>query len=320
VERRRAKLKSAQTRTADGAVIGLYANAEQPDQIARARRLGVDGIGLYRTEFLYLRQSEPPGEEDQFRAYRDAVMAMAGRPVTLRTLDLGADKSGAGAWGIGAELNPALGLRGVRLSLARRTAFCTQLRAMLRASAYGPVRILLPMVTAVEEVEQTAELMHACRRALEREGHAVAEQIPLGAMIEVPAAALISAEIVAACDFLAIGSNDLVQYTMAADRNNAGVSANYDPLHPAVLRLIALTVDNARRARKPLSLCGEMAGDPGVLPLLLTLGLSEFSMHPNAVLEARERLLGLSRRALRARANRVLRAGSAEAVRDLAAR
>jgi phosphotransferase system enzyme I (PtsI) len=318
-ERRRAQLKTAATRTLDGVSIGLHANAEQPEQIARARRLGVDGIGLYRTEFLYLRPGEAPGEDDQFRTYRDAVMAMAGRPVTLRTLDLGADKPGAGMLGIGSEPNPALGLRGVRWSLSRRSHFVAQLRAMLRASAYGPVRVLLPMVTSIEEVEQSAELLASARRALEREGVAMAEHVPLGAMIEVPAAVLISAELAHACDFLALGSNDLVQYTLAADRNNSSVASTYDPLHPAVLRLIALTVENAQRARIPLSLCGELAGSADLLPILLALGLREFSMHPSAILEAREKLLGLSRKALRARGKRLLEARSREQVQELVA-
>jgi phosphotransferase system enzyme I (PtsI) len=318
-ERKRAQLKSAATRTQDGVQIGLYANAEQPEQIARARRLGVDGIGLYRSEFLYLRPGEAPSEDDQFRAYRDAVMAMAGRPVTLRTLDLGADKPGAGALAIAPEPNPALGLRGIRLSLARRAHFMAQLRAMLRASAYGRVRILLPMVTSVEEVRQTADLLGAARRALASEGVAMAEKVPLGAMIEVPAAVLISAELAHECEFLALGSNDLVQYTLAADRNNAAVATNYDPLHPAVLRLIALTVENARRAKRPLTLCGELAGSAELLPVLLALGLGEFSMHPSAILEARERLLTLSRKALRARGKRLLESRSREEVLELAA-
>jgi phosphotransferase system enzyme I (PtsI) len=313
-ERARALLKSAATRTRDGAAIALHANAEQPEQIARARRVGADGIGLFRTEFLYLRAGEAPSEDEQFRAYRDAVMAMAGRPVTLRTLDLGADKPGAGALGVGPEPNPALGLRGVRWSLARRAHFMVQLRAMLRASAYGPVRILLPMVTAVEEVLQVADLVDGARRQLQREGIAVAEQVPLGAMIEVPAAVVVATEIAHACDFLALGSNDLVQYTLAADRNNAAVAATYDPLHPAVLRLIALTVESARRARRPLTLCGELAGSVDLLPLLLALGLDAFSMHPGAILEARERLLGLSRKALRARRRRLLQATSRDEV------
>jgi phosphotransferase system enzyme I (PtsI) len=317
-ERRRSKLRSTLTRTADGCQIALYVNAEKPEEIAIARRLGAQGVGLFRTEFLYLR-GETPGEDEQFRAYRDAVIAMAGRPVTLRTLDLGADKAPQAALDLRREENPALGLRGVRLSLARRELFAVQLRAMLRASAYGPVRILLPMVARVEEVVASRELLETCRADLIAEGHALAEHVELGAMVEVPAAALGSAELLRLVDFLAIGSNDLTQYTMAADRNNAEIAQTYDPLHPSVLRLIALTVDNARRAHKPISLCGELAGDARITPLLLALGLTELSMHVGAVLEVREAVLGLSRKSLRARRSRVLTASTRQEIEELLA-
>jgi phosphotransferase system enzyme I (PtsI) len=316
-QRQLARLRSAQTLTTDGVEIELHVNAEQPADIAAARRLGAAGVGLFRTEFLYLRHGEAPGEDEQFRAYRDAVIAMAGRPVTLRTLDLGADKAAGSALEIAPEQNPALGLRGVRLSLARRALFQVQLRAMLRASAYGPVRILLPMVTSVAEVRLARGLLGAARASLEDAGSATAEAVELGAMIEVPAAALISAEIASEADFLAIGSNDLVQYTLATDRNNAAVSAHYDPLHPAVLRLLALVVENAQRARKPLSLCGELAGDPRFVPVLVALGLTELSMHPNAILEVRETVLRVSRKSLRARARRLLAATGRDEVEQL---
>jgi phosphotransferase system enzyme I (PtsI) len=307
-ERRRSKLKSAATRTTDGARIALHVNAEKAEEIAVARRLGAAGVGLFRTEFLFLRAGEPPDEDEQFRAYRDAVIAMAGRPVTLRTLDLGADKVPQGVMDLRREENPALGLRGVRLSLARPDVFAMQLRAMLRASAYGPVRILLPMVSRVDEVLASRALLEACRADLVAQRHAIAEEIELGAMVEVPGAALASAGLQRAVDFLAIGSNDLTQYTLAADRNNADLAQTYDPLHPAVLRLIALTVDNARRARKSISLCGELAGDPRMTALLIALGLTELSLHVGAVLEVREVVLGLSRKTLRGRRDRILEA------------
>ncbi len=314
---RRTHLRGADTRTRDGGVLHLWANAEQPSDIHAARRLGVEGIGLYRSEFLFLRQAAPPDEEHQFRAYRDAVHAMAGRPVTLRTLDAGADKPGAGSLGVGHEANPALGLRGLRLTLARHDHFVAQLRAMLRASAHGPVRILLPMVTTIDEVRRTRALIAQCRADLESAGVPIADHVDLGAMIEVPAAALTSAELARECDFLALGSNDLVQYTLAADRNNAAVSGLYDPLHPAVLRLLATCVDNARRARKPLTLCGELAGDPLHLPMLLALGFTELSMHPNALLEIRERAAQLSRKSLRGRRRKLLAARSRDEARAL---
>lgn len=305
--RRRAALKRADTRTADGVAVSLWANAEQPADIVRARRMGAAGVGLFRSEFLYLR-GEPAPEDVQFKAYREAVLGMAGKPVTLRTFDLGADKAGLAA--AMSEANPALGLRGLRASLADRAAFVTQLRAMLRASAYGPVRILLPMVTALDEIATTRKLIAQCRAELAAAGHPVAEQVALGGMIEVPGAALLSYELAQAVDFLAIGSNDLVQYTLATDRNNASLGALYDPLHPAVIRLIYLVVENARQARKPLMLCGELAADARFTPLLLALGLGEMSMHPNALLEVRERIAGLSRKAMRSRVRRILAAAN----------
>ncbi len=309
--RRRAALKRADTRTGDGVAVSLWANAEQAADIVRARRLGAVGVGLFRSEFLYPR-GEPAPEDVQFKAYREAVLGMAGKPVTLRTFDLGADKAGLAA--AGSESNPALGLRGLRASLAERQTFTAQLRAMLRASAYGPVRILLPMVTALDEIAATRKLIAQCRAELAAAGHPVAERVPLGGMIEVPGAALLSYELAQAVDFLAIGSNDLVQYTLATDRNNASLGALYDPLHPAVIRLIYLVVENARQARKPLMLCGELAADARFTPLLLALGLGELSMHPNALLEVRERIAGLSRKAMRSRLRRILAAANSKEI------
>lgn len=305
--RRRAAFRRVETRTADGVPIALWANAEHAADIARARRLGAAGVGLFRSEFLCL-CGEPAAEDVQFKAYREAVLGMAGKPVTLRTFDLGADKAGLAT--AMSEANPALGLRGLRASLADCAAFVTQLRAMLRASAYGPVRILLPMVTAIDEIATTRRLIAQCRAELAAAGHPVAEQVALGGMIEVPGAALLSYELAQALDFLAIGSNDLVQYTLATDRNNASLGALYDPLHPAVIRLIYLVVENARQARKPLMLCGELAADARFTPLLLALGLGEMSMHPNALLEVRERIAGLSRKAMRSRVRRILAAAN----------
>lgn len=255
-----------------------------------------------------MKRRELPSEDEQFRAYRDGIVAMAGRPVTLRTLDLGADKAIGGPLDIGNEENPALGLRGIRYSLARRDVFAEQLRAMLRASAYGPMRILLPMVSSVEEVRAARELIELCTDEVRRARHPVAETVPLGAMIEVPAAALVSADIARHADFLAIGSNDLAQYVLAADRNNAAVSDSYDPLHPAFLRLLFLVLDNARQAKRPISVCGEIAGDPHYTPLLIALGLTEFSMHPSALADVRDTIANLSRKTLKNKAARVLHA------------
>ena len=316
-QRQLARLKTAETVTKDGAEIELFVNAEQSADIAAARRLGAAGVGLFRTEFLYLRHGEVPGEDEQFKSYRDAVLAMAGKPVTLRTLDLGADKAAGSGLDLAPEPNPALGLRGVRLSLARRALFTTQLRAMLRASAYGPVRILLPMVTSVTEVRLARTMLANAREALETAGTPVAETVELGGMIEIPAAALVSAELARELDFFAIGSNDLVQYTLAADRNNAAVSNQYDPLHPAVLRLLALVIENAQRAHRPVSLCGELAGDPRFVPVLIALGLTELSMHPNAILEVRDAISRLSRKSLRAKAKRLLEATERDEIEHL---
>lgn len=307
--RARARLRHAETRTRDGLAIRLWANAEHEDDIALARRLGAAGIGLYRTEFL---QAEEANEDKQFRAYRDAVLAMSGRPVTLRTLDVGGDK-GAATHAEG--VNPALGLRGLRLSLARPAVFATQIRAMLRASAYGPVRILFPMVTSLDEAARARAIVEACRAELALAGIAT-EDVPLGAMIEVPAAALIADRLAKAFRFLALGSNDLVQYTLAADRNDAAVAALYDPLHPAVLALLRMTIDQARRARRPLTLCGELAADPRATALLVGLGFTDLSMHPNAMLEVRERVLTLHAAALRKRVRRLIAAGEARSLLD----
>ena len=312
--RQRARWRGTETRTRDGASVRLYVNAEQPSEIAAARRDGAAGVGLYRSEFVFLRHTAAPDEEQQFRAYRDAVLAMAGKPVTLRTLDLGSDKARACGVDVGTEDNPALGVRGIRLTLAHEQLFYTQLRAMLRASAFGPVRILLPMLVALDEVRRTRALLDLARDELQRERVPFDEHVPLGGMIEVPGAALLAGEFARALDFLAIGSNDLAQYTLAADRNNGGVRAVYEPLHPAVVRLIAQIASAATRARRSVTVCGELAGEPRGLAVLLALGVTEFSVHPRALLEARQTLAGLARRQLLARRARVLRARSPDEV------
>jgi phosphotransferase system enzyme I (PtsI) len=307
-------LRRAETRTADGCPIALHVNADSADEIAAARRLGAAGVGLFRSEMLYLRGTGVPSEDQQFRAYRDAVLATGGRPVVLRSLDLGADKASQAGLDLRHEDNPALGLRGIRYSLAHPDFFATQLRAMLRASAYGPVRVLLPMLTDPSQARATRVLMENCRAELEREHVALAEHVPLGGMIETPAAALDIVALLRELDFIAIGTNDLTQYTMAADRNHAALAAIYNPLHPAVLRLIAASVDAARRARKPVMLCGELAADARSLPVVLALGFTELSVHPDAILEVREALLLHSRKALRARRARMLAARNADEV------
>ncbi len=306
------RLRREPTRTLDGVDIRLYANAESREDVADAHALGAAGVGLYRTEFLFLNRSElqrdaPPDEEEQFRAYRDLVLGMTGRSVTIRTLDLGADKADRSGLVLRGEPNPALGLRGVRLSLAREVLFETQLRAIARASGYGPVRVLLPMVSGREEIIAARALLDRVRGDLRAEGHAIAETIALGAMIEVPSAAIALSAFIADVDFLSIGTNDLVQYLLAADRNNEALGELYTPLHPAVLRLLHDTLRIARRRGTPVAVCGEMAGDPALVPLLLALGLEELSLHPATLLEVRRAVRACDLGKLRASAPRLMR-------------
>lgn len=316
-EKRRARQKALETKTKDGFTIHLHANAEDLDTIALARRVGADSVGLFRTEFLYLRRRELPSEEEQFQTYRDAVISMAGKPVTLRTLDLGADKAMDGPLETAHEDNPALGLRGIRFSLTRRDLFTAQIRAMLRASGFGPVRILLPMVSSVEEVNTARMLIEACRNDLMSSQTKMADEVPIGVMIEVPAAVLISGELARVADFFAVGSNDLAQYILAADRNNAAVIAEYDPLHPAIVRMLYLVLDSARQARRSISICGEIAGDPNYTALLIALGLTDFSMHPNSIPDVRETIAELNRKTLRSKAPRFLHAPDRATLRAL---
>lgn len=307
------RLRREPTRTRDGIDIKLWANAESREDVAEAHALGAAGVGLYRTEFLFMQRPADarltlPDEHEQFRAYRDLVLGMTGRTVTIRTLDIGADKADGTALALPGEPNPAMGVRGVRLSLAREGLFRTQLRAILRASAYGPVRLLIPMISGREEVIAVRAQIKDVQRELRAEGHAIAEDVPVGAMIEVPSAAIALQTFIGAVDFLSIGTNDLVQYLLAADRSNDALGELYSPLHPAVLRLIHGVIRAARTHRKPVAVCGEMAGDPLFAPVLLALGLEEFSLHPGTLLELRRAIRGFDLSALRARTATLLRA------------
>lgn len=319
-DRRLARLRHTKTQTRDGVPIALYANAEEPADIRVARDAGAAGIGLYRTEALFLQRRELPDEDEQFRVYRDAVLAMDGLPVTIRTLDLGADKADDTGLALPREPNPALGLRGIRLSLHRPQLLRTQLRAILRASVHGPVRLLVPMVSSHEEIAAVQSMLASCKAELRDEGVTLPRRIDLGAMIEVPAAAIMLPTLIDELDFIAIGSNDLVQYTLAVDRNNDALGSLYDPLHPAVLQLIARSVDTTLRAGRRVALCGEIAGDVGLVPLLLALGLTELSMHPQLILEVRETVNSLDFNALRKHAPALLAAGGYAAVKDINAR
>jgi len=308
------RLRREPSRTLDGVDVRLFANAESREDVAEAHALGAAGVGLYRTEFLFLQRNELPDEDEQFRAYRDVVLGMTGRAVTLRTLDVGADKADRTGLALTDEPNPALGLRGVRLSLARTEVFETQLRAMLRASGYGPLRILVPMVSVREEVVAVAKLLGRVARDLRREGHEIAEHVPLGAMIEVPAAALALSSFIGAVDFLSIGTNDLTQYLLAADRGNDALGELYSPLHPAMLKLLQQVIRTAKARGKPVAVCGEMAGDAALTPLLLALGLEEFSLHPGTLLEVRRAVRAHDLSALRAAAPALLRCRDRDAI------
>ncbi|MFS8137224.1 MAG: phosphoenolpyruvate--protein phosphotransferase [Thermomonas sp.] len=302
------RLRREPSRTLDGNDIKLWANAESREDVAEAHALGSAGVGLYRTEYLFLNSSTVPDEDTQFRAYRDLVLGMTGRTVTIRTLDVGADKADNSGLALRNEPNPALGLRGVRLSLARKDLLHTQLRAIVRASGYGPVRILVPMISGAEEMFAVRDMLRVVMREVARDGSEMAAKIPLGAMIEVPSAALSLPMFIGACDFLSIGTNDLVQYLLAADRNNDALGDLYTPLHPALLRLVRDVVRIGNRRGRPVSVCGEIAGDAMFTPLLLALGLSELSLHPGTLLEVRRAIRGCDLASLRAHAPSLLRA------------
>ena len=302
------RLRREPSRTLDGVDIKLWANAESRDDVAEAHALGAAGVGLYRTEFLFMHSRTLPDEDTQFRAYRDLVLGMTGRTVTVRTLDLGADKADNTGLALRDEPNPALGLRGVRLSLARDGLLHAQLRAIVRASGYGPVRVLVPMVSGIEEMRAVRNALREVHASLRAEGHEVADHVPLGAMIEVPSAALALRGFIDLCDFLSIGTNDLVQYLLAADRTNEALGELYSPLHPAVLQLLRDVVRLAARRGKPVAVCGEIGGDPLFAPLLLALGLTELSLHPGTLLEVRRAIRGCDAAALRAAGHALLRA------------
>ncbi|MDQ3495042.1 MAG: phosphoenolpyruvate--protein phosphotransferase [Pseudomonadota bacterium] len=302
------RLRREPSQTRDGVDIRLYANAESREDVAEAHALGAAGVGLYRTEYLFLQRPGLPDEEEQFQAYRDLVLGMTGRMVTIRTLDIGADKADRSGLALRNEPNPALGLRGVRLSLSRRSVFETQLRAIVRASGYGPLRILVPMVTQRDEIMAVARLLKGVIARLRREGHALAEHIPLGAMIEVPAAALALSTLIDRVDFLSIGTNDLIQYLLAADRGNEALADLHTPMHPAMLQLLSDVIATAKAHDKPVAVCGEMAGDALLTPVLLALGLEEFSLHPGTLLEVRRAVRAQDLSELRARAPALLRA------------
>lgn len=321
-ERRKslAALRGAESVTADGAAVALLANIELPEEIAAAREGGAAGVGLYRTEFLFMNRAAPPGEEEQFRAYAAVVRDIA-RPVTIRTLDLGADKQVDGGrvlFGEGGATvtNPALGRRAVRLCLSEPALFKPQLRAILRASVHGTVEMMIPMMSGTGELEQILALVREARAELQREGIAFDPAMRIGGMIEVPAAAVTADLFARKLDFLSIGTNDLIQYTLAIDRVDDEVNYLYDPLHPSVLRLIRNTITAGRAAGIPVTMCGEMAGDPDHTRLLLGLGLRAFSMEPSALPEIKRIVRQTNIKALTQAVDQIMAEPEPEKIRE----
>lgn len=299
------RIKNTPAVTLDGQRIELLANIELPEDTLPALAVGAVGVGLFRTEFLFMgRGGHLPDEEEQYDAYRRAVEGMHGLPVTIRTVDVGADKP-LDHHRRDEHLNPALGLRAIRWSLAEPAMFLTQLRAILRAAVHGRVNILIPMVAHLREIRQVHTMLAKAREQLDRRG-TVYGPVRLGAMIEVPAAALAVRMLLPHVDFVSIGTNDLIQYALAIDRVDESVAHLYDPLHPAVLRMVADTIAAAREAGKPVSVCGEMAGDVTLTRLLLGLGLRSFSMHPTQILPVKQQVLRSDTRKLQAWAQQVV--------------
>lgn len=282
-------LRHAPTVTRDGIPVTLHANIEFPSDFAAVRDAGAVGVGLYRTEFLFLDRASYPDEDQHFDSYREIMQALPGIPITIRTADLGADKT-FGQLGLHAAAvpNPALGLRAIRLCLREPALFWPQLRAIIRASGFGPVRMMIPMLSSLDEVRQVHDVVAAVRGEFSSRGVGFDPHMPIGGMIEVPAAAVCADAFARELDFLSIGTNDLIQYAVAIDRLNDEVSYLHDPLNPGVLRLISSTIEAGRDAGIPVALCGEMAGDPRYTRLLLGLGLREFSVHPSVLLEIKQ--------------------------------
>ena len=286
------RLKTTHATTLDGEAVELFANIELPDDLDQALENGAQGVGLFRSEFLFLNRHDLPSEDEQFEAYRVVAAGMRGKPVIVRTFDLGADKHKEGLDGLARVApNPALGLRAVRFCLAEPRLFVTQLRAILRASHYGNVRILIPMLASTTEIDQTLVLLAQAKSSLLEQGVPFNASIEVGGMIEIPAAVLTIDQFARRLDFLSIGTNDLIQYTLAVDRGDEAVSHLYDPLHPAVLKLIAMAIATANKIPVPIAVCGEMAGEAHLTRLLLGMGLRNFSMHPAHLLNVKQRVL-----------------------------
>ncbi|AZK46595.1 phosphoenolpyruvate--protein phosphotransferase [Paenibacillus lentus] len=310
------KLREVPTVSRDGVHVELAANIGTPNDVAGVLENGGEGVGLYRTEFLYMGRTELPSEEVQFNAYKTVLEKMEGKPVVVRTLDIGGDKE-LPYLDLPKEMNPFLGFRAVRLCLEQTDIFRTQLRALLRASTYGNLRIMFPMIATLDEFRQAKSLLLEEKAKLVSEGVAVSEDIQIGIMVEIPATAVLADQFAKEVDFFSIGTNDLIQYTMAADRMNERVSYLYQPYNPAILRLVKMVIDAAHKEGRWAGMCGEMAGDATAIPLLLGLGLDEFSMSATSILPARSQIAKLSKSEMQELAAKALQLGTAEEVVEL---
>ena len=319
LERQKLKrLKTTRAATLDGTRVELHANIELPDDVHQAKENAAAGIGLFRSEFLFLSRADLPSEDEQFEAYRRVAVEMKGLPVTIRTLDLGADKSLNVAERVAP--NPALGLRAIRLCLAEPQMFHRQLRAILRASHYGKIRILIPMLSTAYELSQTMHLLQEAKNSLDADNIPYDREVLVGGMIEIPAAALSLNTFTRRLDFLSIGTNDLIQYTLAIDRTDDAVAHLYDPLHPAVLQLVAHVIRGANKAGVPVAVCGEMAGDERLTRVLLGFGLRQFSMHPAHLLTVKQQVLKSDLSEVTQLANRMLKTDDTDKMQALLVR
>ncbi|WP_085991400.1 phosphoenolpyruvate--protein phosphotransferase [Oceanobacillus senegalensis] len=308
-----AKLKDEPTFSNDGEQVELAANIGTPEDVEGVLKNGGEGVGLYRTEFLYMGKNELPSEEEQFKAYKSVLERMDGKPVVVRTLDVGGDKE-LNYLNMPKELNPFLGFRAIRFCLENEDVFRPQLRALLRASAYGNLKIMFPMIATLEEFRQAKDILLDEKENLVNDNVNVSDDIEVGIMVEIPSTAVMADQFAKEVDFFSIGTNDLIQYTMAADRMNEQVSYLYQPYHPAILRLVNNVIEAAHKEGKWTGMCGEMAGDPIAIPILLGLGLDEFSMSATSILPARTQIRELSKKTISSYKDKILSMGTAEEV------
>ena len=311
------RLKTARAVTLDNVEVSLQANIELPQDLEQVREAGADGVGLFRTEYLFMNRDTLPGEDEQFEAYRQVAKGLAGKPVTIRTLDIGADKTARALAGTERQApNPALGLRAIRYCLAEPQIFLAQLRAILRASHFGKVQILVPMLAHAIEIDQTLAMIEQAKQQLRERRCKFDESIAVGGMIEIPASALALGSFLKRLQFLSIGTNDLIQYLLAIDRTDEAVAHLYDPFHPAVLRLLAGVIQSATKSGTPVAVCGEMAGDPAMTRLLLGMGLRQFSMHPTQLLQVKQQIVMADTEPLATKVSRLIRLDEPERIRE----